>query len=107
MMSKGNEVLNGKPIGIWSAVAIGIGGMIGAGIFSILGIATTIAGNVVYISFIIGGAIALLSTYSYAKLATKYPSAGGPVEFLVRGFVVMVSGVADSIFFYGLDISLH
>ena len=31
-----------KPIGIWSAVAIGVGGMIGAGIFSILGIATTI-----------------------------------------------------------------
>ena len=85
-MDKNNEVLNGKPIGIWSAVAIGIGGMIGAGIFSILSIATTIAGNVVYISFIIGGAIALLSTYSYAKLATKYPSAGGPVEFLIRGF---------------------
>ena len=85
-MGKSHEALNGKPIGIWSAVAIGIGGMIGAGIFSILGIATTIAGNVVYISFIIGGAIALLSTYSYAKLATRYPSAGGPVEFLVRGF---------------------
>ena len=85
-MGKSNEALNGKPIGIWSAVAIGIGGMIGAGIFSILGIATTIAGNVVYISFIIGGTIALLSTYSYAKLATRYPSAGGPVEFLVRGF---------------------
>ena len=85
-MGKSNEVLHGKPIGIWSAVAIGIGGMIGAGIFSILGIATTIAGNVVYISFIIGGTIALLSTYSYAKLASRYPSAGGPVEFLVRGF---------------------
>ena len=59
-MGKSNEALNGKPIGIWSAVAIGIGGMIGAGIFSILGIATTIAGNLVYISFIFGGAIALL-----------------------------------------------
>ena len=86
MISKSNAALNGKPIGIWSAVAIGIGGMIGAGIFSILGIATTIAGNLVYISFIFGGAIALLCTYSYAKLSTKYPSAGGPVEFLVRGF---------------------
>jgi amino acid transporter len=75
-----------KPIGIWSAVAIGVGGMIGAGIFSILGIATTITGNLIYISFLIGGAIALLSTYSYAKLGTKYPSAGGPVEFLLRGF---------------------
>ena len=83
-MSK--EVQSVKPIGIWSAVAIGIGGMIGAGIFSILGIATTITGNLIYISFLIGGAIALLSTYSYAKLGTKYPSAGGPVEFLIRGF---------------------
>ena len=81
MMSRSNEVLNGKPIDVWSAVAIGIGGIIGAGIFSILGIATTIAGNVVYISFIIGGAIVLLSTYSYAKLATKYPSAVVPVNF--------------------------
>ncbi len=83
-MSK--EIQSVKPIGIWSAVAIGIGGMIGAGIFSILGIATTITGNLIYISFLIGGAIALLSTYSYAKLGTKYPSAGGPVEFLIRGF---------------------
>jgi amino acid transporter len=80
------ETLNKKPISLWSAVAIGIGGMIGAGIFSLLGIATTITGNLIYISFIIGGGIALLSTYSYAKLGTKYPSAGGPVEFLLMGF---------------------
>lgn len=73
-------------IGLWSAVAIGIGGMIGAGIFSVLGIAAQITGNLVYLSFIFAGLIALLSTYSYAKLSSKYPSAGGPVEFLIRGF---------------------
>jgi amino acid transporter len=60
--------------------------MIGAGIFSILGLVTEISGNIVYLSFIFGGAIALLSTYSYAKLGVKYPSAGGAVEFLIRGF---------------------
>ncbi len=80
------EIFKKKPISLWSAVAIGIGGMIGAGIFSLLGIATTITGNLIYVSFIIGGGIALLSTYSYAKLGTKYPSAGGPVEFLLMGF---------------------
>jgi amino acid transporter len=80
------ETFKKKPISLWSAVAIGIGGMIGAGIFSLLGIATAITGNLIYISFIIGGGIALLSTYSYAKLGTKYPSAGGPVEFLLMGF---------------------
>lgn len=77
---------NGKNIGLWSAISIGVGGMVGAGIFSILGTACEMAGNAVYISFSIAGIVALFSTYSYAKLGVKYPSAGGPVEFLVRGF---------------------
>lgn len=75
-----------KPIGLWAAVSIGIGGMIGAGIFSILGVAARVSGNAMYLSFILAGAVALLNTYSYARLGAKYPSAGGPVEFLVRGF---------------------
>jgi amino acid transporter len=81
-----NEAFNKRAIGLWSAISIGIGGMIGAGIFAVLGIATEIVGNVVYLSFVFGGLIALLSTYSYAKLSAKYPSSGGPVEFLIRGF---------------------
>jgi len=75
-----------KPIGLLSAISIGIGGMIGAGIFSILGVAARISGNAMYISFMLAGLIALLCTYSYAKLGAKYPSAGGPVEFLIKGF---------------------
>ncbi len=75
-----------RTMGLWSAISIGVGGMVGAGIFSILGAASEIAGNALYISFIIAGVVALLNTYSYAKLGVKYPSAGGPVEFLVRGF---------------------
>ena len=74
-----------KTMGLWSAVSIGIGGMIGAGIFSILGVSAQIAGHAMYISFIIAGCIALLCAYSYAKLGSTYPSAGGPVEFLVKG----------------------
>ncbi len=42
----------------WSAVALGIGAMLGAGIFALLGEAGNIAGSAVYISFIIGGVIA-------------------------------------------------
>jgi amino acid transporter len=74
-----------KNIGLLAAVSIGIGGMVGAGIFSILGVATQISGNAVYLSFIIAGLVALLSTYSYAKLGAAFPSAGGPVEFLIKG----------------------
>ncbi len=51
-------------ISFWSAVAMGIGAMVGAGIFALLGQAGSIAGSAVYISFILGGGIALLSGYS-------------------------------------------
>lgn len=68
------------------AVAIGIGGMIGAGIFSILGVVAEAASAAMWLSFLIGGIIALFSTYSYAKLGAKFPTAGGAVEFLFRGW---------------------
>jgi len=77
---------SGKPIGFWSAVSLGMGAMIGAGIFALLGEAGAIAGSAVYISFIVGGVIALLSGYSLGKLGARYPSAGGIVEYLAQGY---------------------
>jgi amino acid transporter len=73
-------------IGMAAAVSIGIGGMVGAGIFSILGIVAQAAGNAMWLAFAIGGVVALLSTYSYARLGATYPSAGGAVHFLVMSF---------------------
>lgn len=69
-----------------AAVSIGIGGMVGAGIFSILGVVAQAAGNAMWLAFMIGGVVALLSTYSYAKLGAVFPSAGGAVHFLVKSF---------------------
>jgi amino acid transporter len=69
-----------------AAVSIGIGGMVGAGIFSILGVVAHATGNAMWLAFAIGGVVALLSTYSYAKLGAAFPSAGGAVHFLVKGF---------------------
>jgi amino acid transporter len=74
------------PIGMVAAVSIGVGGMVGAGIFSILGVVAHAAGNAMWLAFAIGGVVALLSTYSYAKLGATFPSAGGPVHFLVKSF---------------------
>jgi amino acid transporter len=75
-----------KSMGVYAATSIGVGAMVGAGIFSIFGTAVKISGNAVYISFIIAGIVAFLNAYSYAKLAVRYYSAGGPVEFLLKGF---------------------
>lgn len=79
---------SGNEVSFWSAVSIGIGSMIGAGIFALLGEAGAIAGSAVWISFLIGGAIALLSAYSIGRLGARYPAAGGIVEYLVQGFGV-------------------
>src|SRR5271166_4108045 len=66
-------------IGLAAAVSIGIGGMVGAGIFSILGVVAAAAHNAMWLAFAIGGVVALLSTRSYAKLGATFPSAGGAV----------------------------
>ncbi len=96
-----------KGIGLWSAISIGVGGMVGAGIFSILGTACQIGGNAVYISFVIAGIVALFSTYSYAKLGVKYPSAGGPVEFLVQSFGSgITSGGLNILLWFGYILAL-
>ncbi len=75
-----------KKISLFSAIFLGIGSMVGAGIFALLGEAGSIAGNQVYLSFIIGGIIALLSGYSFAKFAQRYPSRGGIIEYLTQSY---------------------
>ncbi len=91
---------NEKAFGLWSAVFLGIGSMVGAGIFVLLGEAGVIAGNLVWVSFIFGGIIALLSGYSLAKLATVYPSRGGLVEYLVQCYDEGVFSGSVSVLFY-------
>src|SRR6187551_636310 len=68
------------------AAFIGVGAMVGAGIFSLLGAAGEVAGAAVWISFLIAGAIAGLQGYSFAKLGARYPSAGGLMEYLGQIF---------------------
>jgi amino acid transporter len=68
------------------AIFIGIGAMVGAGIFALFGEAGTIAGAAVWVSFLVGGIIALLQGYSFAKLGARYPSKGGMIAWIVRGY---------------------
>lgn len=75
-----------KAFGLWSAVFLGIGSMVGAGIFIVIGQAGAIAGNLVTLSFLIAAVIALLCGYSLSKLATTYPSRGGIIEYLTQTY---------------------
>ncbi len=85
-ISTGNSTEKKGKITLIGAIFIGIGSMVGAGIFALFGEAGTIAGAAVWVSFLIGGIIALLQGYSFAKLGARYPSAGGMIAWIVRGF---------------------
>ena len=91
---------SGKPVTFWPAVAMGIGAMVGAGIFALLGQAGAIASSAVYLSFLAGGVIALLSGYSLGKLGARYPSSGGLVEYLIQAYGVGIFSGAMSIMMY-------
>jgi len=73
-------------IGYWEATAIGIGGMVGGGIFAVLGLSVELTGGGSPLAFLIAGCVALVTSYSYARLSVTYPSQGGTVAFLDRAF---------------------
>jgi amino acid transporter len=75
-----------RTLSIRQASFIGVGAMVGAGIFALLGAAGEVAGSAVWISFLLAGGVAGLQGYSFAKLGARYPSAGGFLEYVVRGW---------------------
>ena len=74
-------VLKKYDMGLISVTAMGIGSVVGAGIFALLGEVILQAGNLSYYSFIIAGIAAMFSGYSYAKLSGKYPDSGGLTDY--------------------------
>jgi amino acid transporter len=83
-----------------AAVSIGVGGMVGAGIFSILGVVAGVAGGGLPVSFAVGGVVALFAAYSYVKLGVRYPSAGGAVTYMVRGYGDGLRAGTANVFLY-------
>jgi len=75
-----------KKIGFLEAFSIGVGGMVGGGIFAVLGLTIALSHGAAPIAFAIAGLIALVTVYSYVKLSLRYPSEGGTIEFIVQGF---------------------
>ncbi|HEY3831285.1 MAG TPA: APC family permease [Acidimicrobiia bacterium] len=71
---------------VHQAAFIGVGSMVGAGIFSLLGAAGEVAGAAVWLSFALAGFVAILQGYSFAKMGARFPSAAGMLEYVRRGF---------------------
>ena len=75
-----------RKIGLAGAISIGIGGMVGGGIFAVLGEAVSLAHGGTPMAFFVAGMVALLTSYAYARLSVKYPSQGGTVVFIDKAF---------------------
>ena len=75
-----------RALSVRGAAFLGIGAMIGAGIFALLGEAGTVAGSAVWLSFLLAGLVSALLGYTVVKLGVRYPSSGGIMAYLLQGF---------------------
>jgi len=75
-----------RALTLLDATSIGFGAIIGAGIFVILGVATSLAGPGVLLSVIIAGAVSLFTAFSFSALSSEIPKEGGPYEYAYEVF---------------------
>jgi APA family basic amino acid/polyamine antiporter len=97
-----------RSLGLGGLTFYGIGLILGAGIYSILGEAAGVAGEALWLSFLLASLAALLTGLSYAELATMFPKAGAEYVYLreswprtswlpgTLGWVLVASGVATT-----------
>ncbi len=89
------------------AISISIGGMVGGGIFAVLGLSVVLAKGGTPVAFLLAGSIAMLTAISYAKLSTALPSSGGTVHFINKAFGVNVfSGGTNNLLWFSYIIML-
>ena len=91
-----------RTLGLKGGLAIGIGTMIGAGIFVFPGLAAGNAGPAAAASFAIGGVVALLVALPASELATAMPKSGGGYYFISRGLGTLFGSVVGLSLWFGL-----
>lgn len=75
-----------KSLGIPELIAIALGGMVGGGIFTVLGISAALIGPYTPLAIALGGGLAALAAYSYVKLGVHYKEEGATYSFIKRVF---------------------
>lgn len=98
--SSSSEAPAKTTVSLAAAVALGVGGMMGAGLYTLLGVAGTSTGVLLPLAFLVAAIAAGFSVYSYSKLGAKFPSSGGAAEFMVRCYGNSVTAGGFNVFQY-------
>ena len=84
--TRGKEIRLKRELGLLETTFAGVGIIVGAGIYALLGVATGIAGNAVWLSFGIASFVALFTGLSYAELASMFPDDAGEYLYVSKAF---------------------
>jgi amino acid transporter/nucleotide-binding universal stress UspA family protein len=90
---KSFDVALSRDLNLFTVTMIGVGGMIGAGIFVLTGIAAGVAGPALVLAFLLNGIVTTFTAMSYAELGSAFPEAGGGYLWVkeamggVQGFI--------------------
>jgi amino acid transporter/nucleotide-binding universal stress UspA family protein len=88
--SSQTQITFARNLGLFDATMLGVGAMIGAGIFVLTGLAAGVAGPAAILAFFLNGLVTLCTAFSYAELASAIPEAGGGYSYIKRAFPLWV-----------------
>ncbi len=95
-----------KKLGTWDATAMAVGGMVGGGIFSVLGVAITLAGHLAFGCFVLGGVVAAVTARSYAGVTARSGRSGGPFGHLRAQGHAQLAGVLLWLLVFGYMVAM-
>jgi APA family basic amino acid/polyamine antiporter len=75
-----------RTLGVGQCIFFGVGSILGAGIYTIVGKVAGWAGNLLWLSFLLASVTALFTAFSYAELSAAFPKAGGEYEYATKAF---------------------
>lgn len=90
-----------RTLGLAECIFFGVGSILGAGIYTLIGKVAGLSGNFIWLSFLIASVSALFTAFSYAELSAAFPKAGGEYMYAKKAF-----GKKTGIFL-GVTISLN
>jgi amino acid transporter/nucleotide-binding universal stress UspA family protein len=104
-MSQDNNLTLARTLGYFDATMIGVGAMIGAGIFVLTGIAAGQAGPAAILAFALNGLVTLITAFAYAELASAIPEAGGGYAFVKRVFPGLLGFMSGWMLWYAYTVA--